>query len=133
MFTDKKNVLELISLLKAHSIEHAVLCPGSRDIPIIQGISQFSDISCYFRNGRKICWFFCSRNNSVLKKTLCRHCYFRICSFEPASGCSRSFLSPITAFNHICRQGAQPGLDRWTDKPSIKLTFFILLLNIRGH
>ena len=48
MFTDKKNVLELISLLKAHSIEHAVLCPGSRDIPIVQGISQFSDISCLF-------------------------------------------------------------------------------------
>ena len=58
MFTDKKNVLELISLLKAHSIEHAVLCPGSRDIPIVQGISQFSDISCYSITDERSAGFF---------------------------------------------------------------------------
>lgn len=58
MFTDKKNVLELISLLKAHKIEHAVLCPGSRDIPIVQGLAQCQDISCYSVTDERSAGFF---------------------------------------------------------------------------
>lgn len=46
MFTDKLNVLELLSLLKAHHVEHAVLCPGSRDIPIVQGLAQCPWMHC---------------------------------------------------------------------------------------
>lgn len=40
MFTDKKNVLELIALLRKHGIKHLVLCPGSRNLALIQGFCQ---------------------------------------------------------------------------------------------
>lgn len=35
MFSDKKNILQLVALLKAHGIEDVVLCPGSRNAPIV--------------------------------------------------------------------------------------------------
>ena len=34
MYTDKKSILQLAALLKAHGIRKIVLCPGSRNIPI---------------------------------------------------------------------------------------------------
>lgn len=35
MFSEKRNVLQLLSLLKAHKISHFVVSPGSRHIPIV--------------------------------------------------------------------------------------------------
>ena len=31
MYSDKKNVLQLVALLRAHGVRRAVLCPGSRN------------------------------------------------------------------------------------------------------
>ncbi len=36
MYTDKKNILELVALLREFGIKHVVVCPGSRNAPIIQ-------------------------------------------------------------------------------------------------
>ena len=33
MYTDKKNILQLVALLEAHGITKVVLCPGSRNTP----------------------------------------------------------------------------------------------------
>lgn len=41
MYSSKRNVLQLLSLLKAHNISHFVVLPGSRHIPIV--ISMESD------------------------------------------------------------------------------------------
>lgn len=35
MFSDKRNILQLVALLKAHGVEDVVLCPGSRNAPIV--------------------------------------------------------------------------------------------------
>lgn len=35
MFSDKRNILQLTALLKAHGVEDVVLCPGSRNAPIV--------------------------------------------------------------------------------------------------
>ena len=35
MFSDKKNVLQLVSLLKEHGVSHFVVSPGSRHTPIV--------------------------------------------------------------------------------------------------
>ena len=40
MYTDKKSILQLAVLLKAHGVRKIVLCPGSRDIPIIQTLAK---------------------------------------------------------------------------------------------
>ena len=34
MYSDKKNILQLVALLEAHGITKVVLCPGSRNAPI---------------------------------------------------------------------------------------------------
>src|SRR5690606_18339532 len=47
MYSDKKNVLELVALLKAHGITNIVLSPGSRNSPLIQSFASDSDFTCY--------------------------------------------------------------------------------------
>ena len=47
MYTDKKNILQLVALLKAHRIQKIVLCPGSRNIPIVQPLVNIPEFTCY--------------------------------------------------------------------------------------
>ena len=47
MYTDKKNILQLVALLKAHQIQKIVLCPGSRNIPIVQTLVNIPEFTCY--------------------------------------------------------------------------------------
>ena len=47
MYTDKKNILQLIALLRAHGISKVVLCPGSRNAPIVHTLSEHPDFICY--------------------------------------------------------------------------------------
>ena len=47
MYSDKKNILQLVALLKAHAIQKIVICPGSRNTPVIQSLVNDSYFSCY--------------------------------------------------------------------------------------
>ena len=47
MFSDKENVNILTSLLIAHSVRHAVVCPGSRNAPIVHNLDACGSIHCY--------------------------------------------------------------------------------------
>lgn len=47
MFSDKKNVNILTSLLVAHGVRHAVVCPGSRNAPIAHNLDACGGIRCY--------------------------------------------------------------------------------------
>ena len=40
MYTDKKNILQLAALLEAYGITRVVLCPGSRNAPIVHTLSN---------------------------------------------------------------------------------------------
>jgi len=46
MYSDKKNIQELVALLEAHKVRKIVLCPGSRNAPIVQTIVNHSYFSC---------------------------------------------------------------------------------------
>lgn len=46
MYSDKENVNILTALLLAHGIKHAVVCPGSRNAPIVHNLNECPDISC---------------------------------------------------------------------------------------
>lgn len=46
-YTDKKSVLQLVALLRAHGIFRVVLCPGSRDVPLVQAFSSCGDFECF--------------------------------------------------------------------------------------
>lgn len=47
MYSNKKNVLQLAALLKEHGVKDIVLCPGSRNIPLVHTLSHVSDYRCY--------------------------------------------------------------------------------------
>lgn len=47
MYSEKKNILQLCALLKAHGIRELVLCPGSRNAPIVHSLVNDPDYTCY--------------------------------------------------------------------------------------
>ena len=47
MYSNKENVNILTALLVKHGIRHAVLCPGSRNSPIVHNLHACPDITCY--------------------------------------------------------------------------------------
>ena len=47
MFCDKDNVNILTALLAAHGIRHAVVCPGSRNAPIVHNLKECEQIECH--------------------------------------------------------------------------------------
>ena len=47
MYSNKENVNILTALLVKHGIRHAVVCPGSRNAPIVHNLNECPDITCY--------------------------------------------------------------------------------------
>ncbi|EXG77876.1 2-succinyl-5-enolpyruvyl-6-hydroxy-3-cyclohexene-1-carboxylic-acid synthase [Xylanibacter oryzae DSM 17970] len=47
MFSDKENINILTSLLKAHGVKRAVVCPGSRNAAIVHNLNECDGIVCY--------------------------------------------------------------------------------------
>ena len=57
-YTDKKSILQLAALLKAHGVRKMVLCPGSRNIPIVQTLANVPDFTCYQVTDERSAGFF---------------------------------------------------------------------------
>ena len=47
MYSNKENINILTSLLVAHGVRRAVVCPGSRNAPIVHNLVKSDAISCY--------------------------------------------------------------------------------------
>ena len=47
MYSNKTNILQLVSLVKEHDIKDVVLCPGSRNAPITQTFSACGYFNCH--------------------------------------------------------------------------------------
>lgn len=47
MYSNKENVNILTSLLVAHGVQHAVVCPGSRNSAIVHNLNECPVIQCY--------------------------------------------------------------------------------------
>ena len=47
MYSDKEQVNILTALLVAHGVRHAVVCPGSRNAPIVHNLNECPDFRCY--------------------------------------------------------------------------------------
>lgn len=58
MYSNKKNVLQLASLLRAHGIRRIVIAPGSRNIPLAQTFSACPDFECYSVTDERSAGFF---------------------------------------------------------------------------
>ncbi|MEG1543914.1 MAG: 2-succinyl-5-enolpyruvyl-6-hydroxy-3-cyclohexene-1-carboxylic-acid synthase [Tannerellaceae bacterium] len=58
MYTDKKNILQLVALLKEHGVKKIVLCPGSRNAPIVHTLATHPDFTCYQVTDERSAGFF---------------------------------------------------------------------------
>ena len=58
MYTDKKSILQLAVLLAAHGVRKVVLCPGSRDIPLVHTFSSMPEFTCYQVTDERSAGFF---------------------------------------------------------------------------
>ena len=47
MYSDKKNILQLVALLIEHGVSNIVLCPGSRNSPIVHTLANHSFFNCH--------------------------------------------------------------------------------------
>lgn len=47
MYSNKENVGILTAMLLAHGVRHAVVCPGSRNAPIVHNLSVCPDMQCH--------------------------------------------------------------------------------------
>lgn len=47
MYSNKRNVQILVSLLKEHGVKHAVISPGSRNMALVVSLEGDPDIACY--------------------------------------------------------------------------------------
>lgn len=58
MYSDKKNVLQLVALLRAHGVRRAVLCPGSRNVPLVQAFATCDSFECFSVTDERSAGFF---------------------------------------------------------------------------
>ena len=47
MYSNKENVNILTALLAQHGVSHAVVCPGSRNAPIVHNLNEHPEIQCH--------------------------------------------------------------------------------------
>ena len=58
MYSDKKSILQLAALLKAHGVRKMVLCPGSRNAAIVHTFANIDDFTCYSITDERSAGFF---------------------------------------------------------------------------
>ena len=58
MYSDKKNILQLVALLEAHGITKVVLCPGSRNAPLVHTLSTHPGFTCYAMTDERSAGYF---------------------------------------------------------------------------
>ena len=99
MYTDKKNILQLVALLEAHGITKVVLCPGSRNAPIVHTLSNHPGFTCYAMTDERSAGYFAIGLTLNGGKPA-----------ESSPGCCGSFLSECSFGGHFC--GSSRCLDR---------------------
>jgi 2-succinyl-5-enolpyruvyl-6-hydroxy-3-cyclohexene-1-carboxylate synthase len=67
VYSNKENVNILTALLVAHGIRHAVVCPGSRNAPIVHNLNEFPDIQCYPVTDERSAGFYALGMSQTLK------------------------------------------------------------------
>lgn len=58
MYSDKRNILQLVALLRAHGVRKVVLCPGSRNAAIVHTLTHIEEFTCYAVTDERSAGFF---------------------------------------------------------------------------
>ena len=68
MYSDKDQVNILTALLVEHGVRHAVVCPGSRNAPIVHNLTTCPDIACYPVTDERSAGFYALGMTQALKQ-----------------------------------------------------------------
>ena len=68
MYSNKEHINILTTLLVAHGIRHAVVCPGSRNAPITHNLNECPDITCYPVTDERSAGFYALGMSQALKQ-----------------------------------------------------------------
>ena len=95
MYSSKENVNILTSLLVEHGVNHAVVCPGSRNSPIVHNLNECPDIECFPVTDERSAGFY------ALGMSQCLQCPVAVCI---TSGTALLNLAPAVAeayYQHV--------------------------------
>ncbi len=70
MFCNKENVNILTALLASHGVGHAVVCPGSRNAPIVHNLNECPGIQCYAVTDERSAGFYALGMAQTLHQTV---------------------------------------------------------------
>ena len=101
MYSNKENVNILTALLVAHGVRHAVVCPGSRNAPIVHNLNECPDIACYPVTDERSAGFYALGMSQALTKP--------VCVKEPVVVC----VTPGTALLNLAPAIAEAYYQRW--------------------
>ena len=88
MYSDKKSVLQLVAVLRAQGVRRVVLCPGSRNVPLVQSFSACRDFECFSVTDERSAGFF------AIGLALHRH--------EPVAVCCTSGSALLNLHPAVC-------------------------------
>ena len=103
MYTDKKNILQLVALLEAHGITKVVLCPGSRNTPIVHTLSNHPNFTCYPVTDERSAGYFAIglALNGGKPAAVCCTSGTALLNLHPAV--AEAFLSKCSSGHYFCR------------------------------
>ena len=67
-YSDKENINILCAVMLGHGITHAVVCPGSRNAPIVHNLNECPQVNCYPVTDERSAGFFSLGMAEQLKK-----------------------------------------------------------------
>ncbi len=95
MYSEKKSVLQLVALLKAHDITHVVLSPGSRNAPLIHSLATDSDFTCYSIVDERSAGFFALGVSEALRRPVAVCCTSGTAALNLAPAVAEAFYQQL--------------------------------------
>lgn len=132
-YSNKENINILCAVMLGHGISHAVVCPGSRNAPIVHNLNECSQITCYPVTDERSAGFFALGMAEQLKEpvAVCVTSGTALLDLAPAVAEARHRHLPlvvISADRHMAHIGQQMG--QTIDQPGALSRFTLMDVNL---
>lgn len=132
-YSDKENINILCAVMIGHGIRHAVVCPGSRNAPIVHNLNESPDVICYPVTDERSAGFFALGMCEQLAEpvAVCVTSGTALLDLAPAVAEARHRRLPlivISADRHSAHIGQQMG--QTIDQPGVLSRFTLSDVNL---
>lgn len=132
-YSDKKNINVLCAVMLGHGVRHAVVCPGSRNAPIVHNFNECPQMSCYSVTDERSAGFFALGMVEQLREpvAVCVTSGTALLDLAPAVAEARHRHLPlvvISADRHTAHIGQQMG--QTIDQPGALSRFTLMDVNL---